>query len=360
MAVTGGGSQAISQLLEVPGGAQTLLEAVVPYSQAALKNWLGGVPDQACSEPTARAMAMAAWVRARALAPEADPKRLVGLGATASLATSQPKRGEHRVHVAVQTAIQTVSYSLPLVKAKRERCQEQELTAKLMLLALGNAYGVDTKAAERALADQLGDDEPIELCQQQAEASWTELLLGQCRCVAVGSKSLKPKLVFPGAFNPPHNGHREMARVAQSMLATPLAYELSITNVEKPPLDFIAISQRLDALASLDCSAAVLLTGASTFLEKARLFPGCTFMVGADTVLRIADARFYDGGAARRDTALEELATLGCRLLVFGRQLGGRFQVLADLALPEKLQALCDEVTAEQFRKDVSSTDLRH
>ena len=39
---TGGGSQAIADLLTVPGASATMLEAVVPYSAAALAEWLGG------------------------------------------------------------------------------------------------------------------------------------------------------------------------------------------------------------------------------------------------------------------------------------------------------------------------------
>ena len=42
LTITGGGSRAIAELLEVPGGSRTLLEAVVPYSAMALENWLGG------------------------------------------------------------------------------------------------------------------------------------------------------------------------------------------------------------------------------------------------------------------------------------------------------------------------------
>ena len=38
LAITGGGSRAIAELLEVPGGSRTLLEAVVPYSSAALED----------------------------------------------------------------------------------------------------------------------------------------------------------------------------------------------------------------------------------------------------------------------------------------------------------------------------------
>ena len=61
LAVTGGGSGAISSLLEVPGASASVLEAVVPYAGAALAEWLGGKPDNYCIEPTPRAIAFAAF-----------------------------------------------------------------------------------------------------------------------------------------------------------------------------------------------------------------------------------------------------------------------------------------------------------
>src|SRR5262245_53933441 len=103
IAVTGGGSGAISSLLAVPGASATVLEAVIPYAARALGEWLGGTPDHFCSERTARAMAMAAFERARELS-DTDPMSLYGVGATASLASNRPKRGPHRIHVAWQSA----------------------------------------------------------------------------------------------------------------------------------------------------------------------------------------------------------------------------------------------------------------
>ncbi len=356
IAVTGGGSKAISQLLEIPGGSRTVLEAVVPYSPAALADWLGGPVDLACSEPTARAMAMAAWMRARRLAPDSDPHQLIGIGATASLASDRPKQGGHRVHVAVQTATATSSFSLPLAKGARDRKKEEWLAAKLVLTVLGEAAGVDAAAARQALLDQLHDDEPVQQRHQEAQGSWTELLLGQKARVA---ETPSPQAVFPGAFNPPHAGHRRLAQVAAKRLAQPVAYELSITNVDKPPLDFIEIAKRTDALRELDNQATVLLTAAPTFRQKAALFSGCTFVVGADTLVRIGDPRYYEGGPSGCEAALGEIAARGCRFLVFGRVIDNRFRVLSDLAIPNSLRALCDEVPETEFREDVSSTELR-
>ena len=361
LAVTGGGSKAISQLLEVPGASRTLLEAAVPYSSASLEHWLGGKVEQASSEATARAMATA-WMRARDLAPGEEPANLIGAAATASLASDRPKRGAHRVYAATHSTCTTTSYSLELRKDERDRKKEEWIAAKLLIGALARACGVDVDEAERALVAQLFEDESVIVRCQQAEPAWTELLLGQrdwVACPAPGVADWQPRVVFPGAFNPPHQGHSAMARLAGDRLGSPACYELSITNVDKPPLDFCEIRQRLDALRRLDAQGVVLLTNATTFCEKAALFPGCTFVVGADTIARIDDVAYYGGDIAAREAAIEHVAAQNCRFLVFGRQIRGSFRCLGDLEIGGRLRALCDEVTADEFRDDTSSTRLR-
>ena len=357
LAITGGGSSAIARLLEVPGGSRTVLEAVVPYSSAALTDWLGGAPDQFCAEPTARAMAMAAWMRARALSPEADPRRLIGVGATASLASDRPKKGDHRIHIAAQTATATSSYSLVLAKDQRKRLAEENIASQLVLMALAEACQLDGEMTA-GLAEHLLPNEQIICATEPAEPAWTDLLLGKRNHVCY-PEPFAPQAVFPGAFNPLHTGHRRMAEIAGARLGCPVAYELSITNVDKRPLDFVEIGDRLRDLQDDAASAHVLLTDAPTFRTKAALFPGCTFVVGADTIARIADPRYYTGADGSFDAAIAQVADRGCRFLVFGREFDGRFHALSDLTLPPALRQLCDEVPKEEFREDISSTEVR-
>ncbi len=130
-------------------------------------------------------------------------------------------------------------------------------------------------------------------------------------------------------------------------------------NVDKCRLDYLDIDQRVKALAAMVPAATILLTSAPTFLEKAALFPGATWIVGADTIIRIASLRYYDNRQANRDAAIEGLARCGCRMLVFGRTIEGSFLALSDLELPTKLRELCEEVPESAFREDISSTRLR-
>lgn len=349
LAATGGGTRAIADLLEVPGGSRTLLEAIVPYSASAMVAFLGGSPDEFCSAATARAMAMVAFQRARrydelGLAP-------AGVACTASLATDRPKRGPHRIHAALQTADRTAVWHLELQKERRSRAEEERLAGRLLLNVAAEAAGV----AERLNLDLL-EGEQVETAEIAACSAWQDLLLGRVESVCMNPTGRPPKIVMPGAFNPLHDGHRRMCQLAQEILHEPVALELSIANVDKPPLDFVEIDQRLRRFPP---EQTIYLTRAATFEEKSRLFHGATFVVGADTLERIAALQYYGDDAATRQAALDQIAGRGCWFLVFGRDLGKGFVRIADLELPETLRAVCREVPPEVFRDDISSTAIR-
>jgi nicotinamide mononucleotide (NMN) deamidase PncC len=349
LAATGGGSRAVAELLEVPGGSRTLLEAVVPYSASAIIHWLGCEPDEFCSAPTARAMAITAFLRARQF--EDGETLPAGVACTASLATDRPKRGPHRAHVAVQTADRTATWRLQLHKDRRSRAEEERLVGRLLLNAVADACG----AAGR-LELELLEGEQVETACTRAKPEWQDLLLGNVESACVHPTGRPPKLILPGAFNPLHEGHRRMIQVGSELTHEPVALEISIVNVDKPPLDFAEIERRLEPIPP---GQTVYLTRAATFEEKSRLFPGATFLVGADTIRRIADARYYGGNATARRSALERMADRGCGFLVFGRDMGVGFMRLGDLDLPDPLASICREVSPEVFRVDISSTTIR-
>jgi len=356
IAVTGGGSRAIADLLSVPGASRSILEAAVPYSAEALTRWLGVQPEQFCHERTARAMAMAAYLRATHY--ESAAANLVGIACTASLASNRPKRGPHRAYFAVQTRECTLTAEFELNKGARTRREEEVVVAGVLL---------NLMAQEAGLPNRLPIDwlpgEQLKGSTSAAPGPWQELLSGKRLLVAhekedrsTADSGDRPGLIFPGAFNPLHAAHRRMARLASEITGRPLAFELSIHNVDKPPLDFQEIKRRS---AQFGPEERLYLTHAATFVSKAALFPGATFVVGADTIRRIADDRYYTGGPAAAAEAINRIAALGCRFLVFGRAMAGEFRTLSQVQLPPGLAALCNEVPAAKFREDVSSTELR-
>jgi nicotinamide mononucleotide (NMN) deamidase PncC len=363
LAATGGGSRAIADLLEVPGASRTLLEAFVPYSAEAMIDFLGSRPDEFCSPRTARAMAMAAFLHARKLgqsdvasgAPASDKAvpigEVAGVACTAGLRTDRPRLGSHRIHVALQTAELTATWSLELLKERRSRPEEERIAGRMLLNAVAESCGIEAR-----LTLDLLEGEQVQESRTMALQPWQDLLLGKVDVVSQGKTAPSNPAILSGAFNPLHNGHRRIAQVGAELLKKPVVMEITILNPDKPPLDYYEIERRVK---QFDPDQPVLLTRAATYEEKARLFPGTTFLVGTDTLRRIAMDRYYHNNPVACRHSLEQIVQRGCKFLVFGRDMGTGFMRLADLDLPDSLRAVCREVPLDVFREDVSSTGIR-
>jgi len=166
------------------------------------------------------------------------------------------------------------------------------------------------------------------------------------------------KAVLSGSYHPLHGGHLALGKAAASFLGRELVYELPLVNADKAP---IALSEAQRRAAQFAARAPVVLTRAALFADKAALFPGAVFVVGADTAERLVDERFYGGSAHSMDAALAAVAEHGCRLLVAGRRGSERFLTLRDLAprIPAPHHGLFCELPEALFRCDISSTEVR-
>jgi nicotinamide mononucleotide (NMN) deamidase PncC len=371
--VTGGGASAIADLLRVPGGSRTVLEGAVPYSAQALANWLGRPPEHYCVEETALAMAAVARQRACQLAQTGEASSaaafVLGISCTASLASAVPKKGDHRCHIAVQTRSATRAYTLVMQKGARDRDAEEDLVGRLILTALARQSGVielpplelregevvqeQVAVADSLLVDLLEKKVPLVWSSTTGEAAGDATDLGR-DCSLLNHPRTIPAGVLPGSFHPLHHGHRQLREVAERILGGPVAYEMSIGNVDKPPLDFLSIERRRRQGFDAD----VALTMASTFLEKSRALPGVAFVVGVDTAERILQAKYY-GGVQSVGGVLEQIRAAGCRFLVAGRITDAGFQTLRNLQIPAEYRDLFAEIPADEFREDISSTELR-
>lgn len=355
---TGGGSAAIPHLLTTPGASRVVLEAVVPYAHEAVVEFLGGRQESYCCSRTARRLAMAAWQRARRLGAAAE--QAVGAAVAASLRTREPKRGPHRIFVAVQTLAETSVAALELRKGARSRAEEEQVAASLLLERLVAAASPSALADGSGSAASVGllEDERVGLERVAAPPPWRQLLSAGTDVVAADGGPGRPtagRLVFPGSFDPLHDGHRAMARVAEEIAEQPVEHELSIVNVDKPALDYMEMRSRAGQFAD----RTLWLTRAATFLEKLDIFPGGTFVMGADTYLRLADPRYYGGSAEAAARAVREIAGRVRGLVVFGRVRDGVFQDPGQLDVPQALRDVSYFVSQREFRVDISSTELR-
>ncbi|MCI0437719.1 MAG: hypothetical protein L0177_01130 [Chloroflexi bacterium] len=355
VAASGAGAQAITWLLAVAGASRTVLEAVVPYAASSFTEFLGYEPEQFVATQTARDMARAAYRRAVHLREPGVP--VAGVACTATIATDRPKRGEHRCHVAAYTAQGVNVYSLQFVKGLRDRAGEDDIASRLALIALAEACGV-----ERGVSLALDEAERVEVERVRYADPIQAMLAGHVTTVLInpdGTMAADARVsggILSGSFNPLHEGHEKLADAASRILGADVTFELSITNVDKPRLEESEIRRRV---AQFRGKRPVVISEALVFYRKARLFPGCAFVIGYDTAVRIVDPKYYGGQQSKMLLALEELRGLGCRFLVAGRKDGGAFHTLDEVAVPEGFEDMFSAIPESEFRVDLSSTELR-
>jgi len=354
--IAGAGAQAVTWLHGVGGSSRTILEATDRYAAASLTGAIGFAPDRFTSPQVARAMASHAFRRAAHLAGVEVP--VAGIGCTATIATDRLKRGEHRCSVAVCDAHGVMSYSLTLTKGHRTRRQEEELVSLLILRAVANVCGVTGLPEPELIEPETLTEqyEPADLLHRLVDGEFDWIIVEPDGRMVTGQT--RPNLaLLSGAFNPLHQGHRQLAELAAQKLQQEVYFELPVVNADKGKIGQAETRRRAAQFAGW---GTVVLTRAPLFSQKAKSFPGSVFVLGVDTVQRLTEPRFYNDDPAEMWASFAAVQAAGCHFLVAGRLVDNRFFTLGDVDLPEPYRPLFEEIPPEKFRVDMSSTAIRN
>lgn len=105
IALTGGGSVALSELLKYGGASNNLLAAHIPYSSQMFNRYVGHTFDsdfKYCSLEAANELAKRAWLDVSSWT-DYPIESLLGVGASCSLAKNGPERAEreHRAYICI-------------------------------------------------------------------------------------------------------------------------------------------------------------------------------------------------------------------------------------------------------------------
>jgi len=342
---SGGGTNAISEILKVPGASKSVLEAYVPYAKESLDYYLLKQPDHYCSLGTTLSMAAKAYSAAKKIDPNTNPKNLLGVAVTASLATNYSKKGEHKFFIAIQTYKYSSSFSYSFVKGELSREEEEQVVTDHIIKAIAQSCKVQNHI--------IYENSSLKIKTVEAEKNWVKLVDNKIDFVS--SSNRIPELIFPGSFNPFHSGHNSMSELAEKKTGLGLAYEICIQNADKPPLSYHEIEKTLN---QFDRGHEWVLTKAGKFTDKAALFPNSVFIIGADTLTRILDEKFY---LNRQDmlNQLDFFNSHNINFLVFGRKIKNNFIGLDSVTIPEHIAKRFSGFGEEIFRDDISSTLIR-
>ena len=355
MSVSGVGSQSINWLLRVPGASNTLLEATIPYSNESLDRYIGEVPRQYVSKTTALSMAKAAYIQGIQYGD--NGMDLIGVSCTGAISTNRKRRGGNQAFIGLWGPRLKYVAHLILKKGERNRVEEEELVSSLIV-----QYIEEKLTGNSGLSMELNELESVSIEETEFSSDLDSLMNGHISSITssgsdlVGlDKSFKGG-ILSGSFNPIHKGHIELSKLASGILGVPVAFEISVTNVDKSPLQPGEVKKRV---SQFEKSETVILTCAPLFVEKSSIFKNSTFIIGNDTALRLVDPKYYDNNVQDMYTSLQKVKDNQCNFLVAGRLQNSEFKTISDMAIPEAFISLFQGIPESQFRMDLSSTELR-
>lgn len=345
---TGGGSLALSHLISTPGASKTVVEAFIPYSEESMDDYLGKKQEAYCNKKVTLDLAMKARWKLLYLKKNRPPSYQVGIGLTASLSSLQEKKGDIRFHLVACGSSFTKILTVVFEKKHTTRNSEEVFISLCLQFLLAKICGFEVNMP-------IQDGAKIELNDTVAKEEWKLILEGRKDFFQQGQHADPPKVIFPGSFNSLHSGHIEMKKIAEARLGKTLFFEISLANADKTSLSFYELERVIE---QFEKKHPYLITNVPTFVEKAKLFPDATFVIGFDTLVRMFEPRFYKN----EQDMFSKLAIFhekNINFLVFGRKLGDSFRCLEDFDLPQNFGHRFTGLSEKEFREDISSTELR-
>ena len=146
-----------------------------------------------------------------------------------------------------------------------------------------------------------------------------------------------------------------MKELAEKKTGMHTTFEICANNADKPPLTFYEIRRTIEQFQN---NESWMLTSAGRFSEKAQMFPNSVFIIGADTLMRVFDEKFYKNHKNMM-LHIDRFNDHNINFLVFGRKVGNKFICLDDIKIPDSIKDRCTGFDETIFRDDISSTKLR-
>jgi len=319
LSITGGGFTAFSQLMTKSGASNTILELNGPYAEEATRQFIETIETneikQFVSDEMADAIALKSLNRARELYVKSksnlnDLENIdgcFGIGVTSALGSTSWKRGDHRCYITIQSSSIKHKFYLKLYKGTehdryRTRSEEDNICGSLIISLIGFVLGIiDISDINIDINDKFNYilenyQYSIDVIDRLISSKKDSEKVNSILCLPNGKylinvpihKLARKLIMVPGSFNPLHEGHIFLLDEGMKLAKTDFGiYELCIINADKGLLMKDEILRRLKE-SFLD-RYPVILTNATTFNEKAKLFPGVSYSIGIDTTIRLID-----------------------------------------------------------------------
>lgn len=341
LVITGGGSEAVSELLRHGGASTSFVEATIPYNQKALQEFLRleNEPTKCCSEVIAFGMALEQYHRI--VDYGFTRYETIGISSTSILVKPGYKgekredgtKRKHYAFIGISSLLGTRVIELDLgVSTNYSGVREEEETYLAEAITKALKYEVEQ-------LDRL-------------EANITNGYNSNVPSFTVFDKELT-RCIYPGSFNPIHVSHMDIDAHGAKLTNEKTTLEISISNVDKGDISLGELKLRVyNILKTHPNVYNIVVTKAPKFVDKINVLgKDKTYLVGYDTALRIIDSKYYEEEEHR--FVLNLIKEKHIKLLVFHRE-GFDISPLRDI-----LDESCIVPTSVFQDSGMSSTKIR-
>lgn len=354
----GGGQSFFHQFMQYGGSSKTIIGGNIPYAKEAFDEFVEKPVDKYVSDKTALLLATQSFKKARTYRSDIDLNQLIGIGVTCSLATNNERAGrQNKAIIGFHSYNYSISVEIQFNQHDREQ-QEDLITSLIinMLLDIKSNCHVRQDWSIKSIPG-LNDVVKQDIHDSNKRGYQNELCTIIIRYMSMSyfkvdqlkltHSYLNDLVVYPGSWNPLHEGHLDIINTTKQIVQVPVYLELSVDNADKGMLSYFEVFARHDRAINM------IVTHAPTFVDKVNFFAKegqrLIFVVGADTWLRIQDPKY----AGDIDELYEIFKLNNVNFLVFARN---GIEIKTNTKMDE---LLIESDIAWNFNKDISSTELR-